>query len=69
LSVDKSHIAELAPHKKKIITLSDTGVDIRLASTSITNPHCKQQIIPLPDTLHLKKLTAHTQQVVQPKTN
>ena len=49
-----------------VITSSETGVDIRLASTSITNPHCKGQIILRPDTLILIKVkrayaTSHSQ--------
>jgi hypothetical protein len=51
------------PQKKQVITSSDTGVDIRFASTSITNPHCKGQIILRPDTSNLKKLSTHTEQV------
>ena len=43
-SVDNSHVAEMANHNKMIIASTETGVDIRLASTSITNPHCKGQL-------------------------
>ena len=63
-SVDKSHVAEMANHNKVIIASIETGVDIRLASTSITNPHCKGQIILRPDTMTLRKLSTHTPQVV-----
>ena len=63
-SVDKSHVAEMANHNKVIIASIETGVDIRLASTSITNPHCKGQIILRPDTMILRKLSTHTPQVV-----
>ena len=62
-SVDKSHVAEMANHNKMIIASTETGVDIRLASTSITNPHCKGQIILRPDTMILRKLSTHTPQV------
>jgi len=63
-SVDKSHVAEMANHNKMIIASTETGVDIRLASTSITNPHCKGQIILRPDTMILRKLSTHAPQVV-----
>lgn len=63
-SVDKSHVAEMANHNKVIIASIETGVDIRLASTSITNPHCKGQIILRPDTMILRKLSTHAPQVV-----
>ena len=59
-SVDKSHVAEMANHNKVVIASLETGVDIRLASTSITNPHCKGQIILRPDTMTLRKLSTHT---------
>ncbi len=52
-SIDKSHVAELANHNKMVIASIETGVDIRLASTSITNPHCKGQTILRPDTMNL----------------
>ena len=68
-SVDKSHVAEMANHNKVIIASIETGVDIRLASTSTTNPHCKGQIILRPDTLILQKLSTHTPQVVHMKLN
>jgi hypothetical protein len=35
---------EFANHNYVIIASIKTGVDIRLASTSITNPHCKGQL-------------------------
>lgn len=63
-SVDKSHVAEMANHNKVIIASIETGVDIRLASTSTTNPHCKGQIILRPDTMILRKLSTHAPQVV-----
>ena len=63
-SVDKSHVAEMANHNKVIIASTETGVDIRLASTSTTNPHCKGQIILRPDTKILRKLSTHAPQVV-----
>ena len=63
-SVDKSHVAEMANHNKMIIASTETGVDIRLASTSTTNPHCKGQIILRPDTMILRKLSTHAPQVV-----
>jgi hypothetical protein len=63
-SVDKSHVAEMANHNKVIIASIETGVNIRLASTSITNPHCKGQIILRPDTMILRKLSTHAPQVV-----
>ncbi len=58
-SVDESHVAEMANHNKVIIASIETGVDIRLASTSITNPHSKGQIILRPDTMILRKLRTH----------
>jgi hypothetical protein len=64
-SVDKSHVAEMANHNKVIIASIETGVDIRLVSTSTTNPHCKGQIILRPDTMILRKLSTPTPQVVQ----
>jgi hypothetical protein len=64
VSVDKSHVAEMANHNKVIIASIETGVDIRLASTSTTNPHCKGQIILRPDTMILRKLSTHAPQVV-----
>ena len=63
-SVDESHVAELASHNWTVIASFETGVDIRLASTSITNPHCKGQIILRPDTMILQTLSTHTPQVV-----
>jgi hypothetical protein len=68
-SVDESHVAELANHNQTVIASTETGVDIRLASTSITNPHCKGQIILRPDKMILRKLSTHTPQVVQTKMN
>jgi hypothetical protein len=65
----KSHLPELEHLKKQVITSSERGVDIRLASTSITNPHCKGQIFLWPDTLTLTKLSTHAQQVVQHQQN
>ncbi len=67
-SVDESHVAELANHNWKVIASIETGVDIRLASTSITN-HCKGQIILRPDMMILQKLSTHTPQVVHTKLN
>jgi hypothetical protein len=67
-SVDESHVAELANHNEKVIASTETGVDIRLASTSITNPHCKGQIILRPDTMTLRKLSTHAPQVVHEET-
>ena len=61
----KRHVAEMANLNTVIIASIETGVDIRLASTSITNPHCKGQIILRPDTMTLRKLSTHTPQVVQ----
>ncbi len=43
------------------------GAKDRLASTSITIPHCKGQIILWPDTMILTKLSTHMQQVVHIK--
>jgi hypothetical protein len=63
-SVDESHVAEMANHNKTVIVSIETGVDIRLASTSKTNPHCKGQIILRPDKMILRKLSTHTPQVV-----
>ena len=63
-SVDESHVAEMASHNWPVIASFETGVDIRLASTSITNPHRKGQIILRPDTMILQTLSTHTPQVV-----
>jgi hypothetical protein len=69
-SVDESHVAELANHNKNgNRNTIETGVDIRLASTPITNPHCKGQIILRPDKMILQKLSTHTPQVVQTTLN
>ena len=53
---------------KKVIASTETGVDIRLASTSITNPHCKGQLILRPDKMTLRKLSTHAPQVVHEET-